>query len=123
MSAAAKPGSVKAEVTVVGGGLVGLAVALGLQDQGLNVAVVDEGDIALRASRGNFGLVWVQGKGDTCPEYARLSRLSAKLWQDFANGLAEHTGIDVQLSQIGGLYICLTEQETGTTPDHARSDA
>ena len=111
MSAAAKPGSVKAEVTVVGGGLVGLAVALGLQDQGLNVAVVDEGDIALRASRGNFGLVWVQGKGDTCPEYARLSRLSAKLWQDFANGLAEHTGIDVQLSQIGGLYICLTEQE------------
>lgn len=111
MSAAAKPGSVEAEVTVVGGGLVGLAVALGLQDQGLNVAVVDEGDIALRASRGNFGLVWVQGKGDTCPEYARLSRLSARLWQDFASGLEEHTGIDVQLSQRGGLFVCLTEQE------------
>lgn len=111
MSAAADSGRVEADVTVVGGGLVGLAVALGLQDQGLRVAVVDEGDVALRASRGNFGLVWVQGKGDTCPAYARLSRLSARLWGQFAEQLTTSTGIDVQLSQIGGLFICLTESE------------
>ena len=107
----ANPGCDEAEVAVIGGGLVGLAVALGLQDQGLTVSVIDEGDIALRASRGNFGLVWVQGKGDTCPAYARLSRLSARLWSQFAEQLTASTGVDVQLSQIGGLFVCLTEQE------------
>ncbi|MEH6470488.1 MAG: FAD-dependent oxidoreductase [Halopseudomonas sp.] len=111
MSAGANPRRDEAEVAVIGGGLVGLAVALGLQDQGLTVSIIDEGDIALRASRGNFGLVWVQGKGDTCPAYARLSRLSAQRWGQFAKQLTASTGIDVQLSQIGGLFVCLTEQE------------
>ncbi|MEH6650865.1 MAG: FAD-binding oxidoreductase [Motiliproteus sp.] len=111
MSVGANPGRYEAEVAVIGGGLVGLAVALGLQDQGLTVSIIDEGDIAIRASRGNFGLVWVQGKGDTCPAYARLSRLSARLWGPFAEQLTASTGVDVQLSQIGGLFICLTEQE------------
>ena len=31
---------------------------------------IDEGDTALRAARGNFGLVWVQGKGAYYEPYA-----------------------------------------------------
>ncbi|RRJ82870.1 NAD(P)/FAD-dependent oxidoreductase [Aestuariirhabdus litorea] len=111
MNAGLTPGCTDADVSVIGGGLVGLAVALGLQDHGRQVAVIDEGDIALRASRGNFGLVWVQGKGDSCPDYARLTRQSARQWRRFADGLTDATGIDIQLSQVGGLYICLTEEE------------
>ncbi len=101
----------EADVAVIGGGLVGLAIATGLIEKKLKVAVFDEGDQAFRASRGNFGLVWVQGKGDTCPEYARLSRLSAKLWPQLAAQLQDSTGIDVQLQQRGGLFFCLTETE------------
>jgi glycine/D-amino acid oxidase-like deaminating enzyme len=41
------------DVTVIGGGLVGTALAYGLARKGLRVAVLDEGDVALRASRGN----------------------------------------------------------------------
>lgn len=100
-----------ADVCLLGGGLVGLAVGLGLQRHGLRVAIIDEGDVALRASRGNFGLVWVQGKGDTLPEYAQFSRLSARLWSALAARLADATGIDVELQQRGGLYLSLTEQE------------
>ena len=51
------------DVLVVGGGLVGAAVAYGLAREGRKVTVLDQGDNGLRASRGNFGLVWVQGKG------------------------------------------------------------
>ncbi|MDO6561993.1 FAD-dependent oxidoreductase [Amphritea sp. 1_MG-2023] len=98
-------------MAVIGGGLVGLCIALGIQRQGLEVTVYDEGDIALRASRGNFGLVWVQGKGDNLPEYARITRLSAKLWAGLADDLTQHTGIDIQLQQQGGLFVCLTESE------------
>ncbi|NVK40360.1 MAG: FAD-binding oxidoreductase [Oceanospirillaceae bacterium] len=100
-----------ADLCLIGGGLVGLAVGIGLQRNGLNVAILDEGDVALRASRGNFGLVWVQGKGDTLPEYARVTRLSARLWPALAARLRERTGIDIELQQNGGLYLSLTEQE------------
>lgn len=100
-----------ADLCLVGGGLVGLAVGLGLQRNGLKVTILDEGDIALRASRGNFGLVWVQGKGDTMPEYAQITRLSARLWPDLAARLLQETGVDIELQQRGGLYLSLTEQE------------
>ncbi len=100
-----------AEICVIGGGIVGLAIALGLIRNGHQVVVLDESDIAFRASRGNFGLVWVQGKGDTMPEYATISRHSARLWQPLADSLRDSTGIDIQLQQKGGLFFCMTEQE------------
>ena len=62
------------DVAVVGGGLVGSAIAWGLGRLGKRVAVLDEGDIAYRASRGNFALVWVQSKGLGMPAYTRLDR-------------------------------------------------
>ncbi|NCF36989.1 MAG: FAD-dependent oxidoreductase, partial [Gammaproteobacteria bacterium] len=42
---------------VIGGGLVGSAVAYGLSRQHQKVAILDGGDRSFRASRGNFGLV------------------------------------------------------------------
>ena len=68
------------DVIVIGGGLVGAATAYGLSREGLSVTVLDEGDVAFRASRGNFGLVWVQSKGDGYPDYAIWTRKSADLW-------------------------------------------
>ena len=50
------------DVIVIGGGLVGTAVAYGLSQLGKNITVLDEDDDAFRASRGNFGLIWVHGK-------------------------------------------------------------
>ena len=51
------------DLIVIGGGLVGGAIAWGAQAKGASVVLLDEGDIAYRAARGNFGLVWVQSKG------------------------------------------------------------
>jgi octopine oxidase subunit B len=73
--------------------------------------VFDEGDVAFRASRGNFGLVWVQGKGVAMPDYARWSRLSAALWPQLAAELEEDTGLNLELRQPGGFDICLTEKD------------
>ena len=52
------------DAIVIGGGLVGSAIGYGLAGAGIKTAILDEGDIAFRASRGNFGLVWVQTKGN-----------------------------------------------------------
>ena len=57
------------DVAVVGGGLLGSAIAWGLGRLGKRVVVLDEGDIAKRASRANFALVWVQSKGLGMPAY------------------------------------------------------
>jgi len=100
-----------ADVIVIGGGLVGASIAWGLAGEGARTLLLDEGDGALRASRGNFGLVWVQGKGLGCPEYARWSLRSADLWGDFAAELHEATGIDVGHERPGGVMLNLSGAE------------
>jgi len=96
---------------VIGGGMIGAALAYGLVEQGCQVIMLDEGDIAHRAARGNFGLVWVQGKGVGKPHYASLTRQSSFLWPEFARQLQELTGIDVAYHRTGGLDYCLTVDE------------
>jgi glycine/D-amino acid oxidase-like deaminating enzyme len=73
--------------------------------------VLDEGDIAYRASRGNFGLVWVQGKGVGMAPYAHWTRQSSELWPRLAEALGEECGHDVALRQPGGLHFCLSDEE------------
>lgn len=104
------------DVAVIGGGLVGLSLAHGLAGAGLGVTILDEGDVAHRASRGNFGLVWVQGKGlgpkgAATPEYAAWTLRSADLWPCFAAELGAETGIDIAHSRPGGFALCLDEAE------------
>ncbi|HEV2508310.1 FAD-binding oxidoreductase [Bosea sp. (in: a-proteobacteria)] len=99
------------DTIVVGGGVVGLSIAYGLAKAGERVRLLDEGDGAFRAARGNFGLVWVQGKGAGKPTYALWSMAAAKLWSGFARELEEIAGLGLQLSQPGGLTLCLDESE------------
>lgn len=99
------------DFAIVGAGLVGGAIAYGLAAMGHEVALVDEGDIAYRAARGNFGLVWVQSKGFGMPCYADWTRSSAGLWHELAPELQALTGIDVQYQGRGGVHICSTEAD------------
>src|SRR5207237_522261 len=101
------------DAIVIGGGLVGSAIAYGLANAGLKPALLDEGDVAYRASRGNFGLVWVQSKGLGAPHYQRWTRRSAEEWPVLAAELGERTGISVGLQQPGGLQLCLGDEEFG----------
>jgi hydrogen cyanide synthase HcnC len=99
------------DAIVIGGGLVGSAIAYGLAREGLATALVDEGDVAFRASRGNFGLVWVQSKGLGAPHYQRWTRLSAEEWPKLAAELGQRTGVTVGLEQPGGVQLCLGDEE------------
>jgi glycine/D-amino acid oxidase-like deaminating enzyme len=99
------------DVAVIGGGLVGSAIAWGLAKVGRRVAVLDEGDIAFRASRGNFALVWVQSKGLGMPEYAGWTVRSSEAWGGFADTLRQQTGIDVSHQRPGGFHLALSEHE------------
>jgi len=99
------------DTAVVGGGLVGSSIAWGLAASGRKVAVLDEGDAAERASRGNFALVWVQNKGLGMPQYSAWTQRSAAAWTAFADMLLVQTGIDVAYRKPGGFHLALSEAE------------
>jgi glycine/D-amino acid oxidase-like deaminating enzyme len=99
----------QADYAIIGGGVVGLSVAWGLLRRGHRVIVLDGEDGSFRASRGNFGLIWVQGKGLRQPAYARWSQGSAALWAQFAAELSDSSGIELSLRQEGGLDYFLDE--------------
>ena len=99
------------DIAVIGGGLVGSSIAWGLASAGCAVCVLDEGDVASRASRGNFALVWVQNKGLGMPAYSAWTQRSAAAWTAFADMLLVQTGIDVAYRRPGGFHLCLSEEE------------
>ena len=103
-----------ADFAIIGGGAVGLSVAWGLLKQGYKVTILDGGDGSFRASRGNFGLVWVQSKGLKAPHYARWNQISTALWAEFAAELEDATGMKLGLEQKGGYDYHFSEETLQT---------
>ncbi len=99
------------DIAIIGGGMVGTAIGFGCAERGARVVVLDEGDVALRASRGNFGLVWGQSKGDGMPPYAEWTRQSIRMWPALAERASTLAGREVQYRATGGLGFCLDEKE------------
>ena len=112
--------AVEYDVAVVGGGLVGMATAWGLSREGLNVVVLDEGDRDVRASRGNFALVWVQSKGLGLAPYAGWTIRSSNAWSGFSDLLKQETGLDVSFQRPGGFHLALSEKEFETRAANLR---
>ncbi len=119
------------DFAVVGGGLVGSAIAWGLARLGRRVVVLDQGDIAYRASRGNFALVWVQSKGLGMPEYAGWTKRSSDGWAGFAAELKDTTGIATDrahncsirgtpLSSLGSKVVVVTDGDKASSSRGAR---
>lgn len=108
-------GPMETDYAIIGGGVVGLSVAWGLLRRGRTVTVIDGDDGSFRASRGNFGLVWVQSKGMKQPRYAQWSQQSASIWAEFANELGDNTGFVVPLEQKGGLDLHFSEETLHAT--------
>ncbi len=105
----------QSDYAIIGGGVVGLSVAWGLLKRGFTVTVIDGDDGSFRASRGNFGLVWVQSKGMNQPRYASWSQQSAEAWRGFSDELTDNTGHDLGLEQKGGYDLHFSEETLEAT--------
>lgn len=79
------------------------------------MTVIDGDDGSLRASRGNFGLIWVQSKGLKQTRYAQWTQNSAAAWRGFADELSDLTGTDLGLRQEGGLDLHFSESTLAAT--------
>ncbi|MGF1734944.1 NAD(P)/FAD-dependent oxidoreductase [Photobacterium satsumensis] len=98
------------DIIVIGCGVVGASIAYGLLKKGIPVTMIDEGTSGFKASKGNFGLVWCQGKGFNNKEYSRITFQSCQDWEGFSQQLEADSGLPVDYENKGGLYFLFDEK-------------
>ena len=94
----------KADVVIIGAGIVGTSAAYFLSKIGLSVVLCEKGEVAGEQSSRNWGFVRQQGRDPA--EIPAIIR-SVKIW----NGLSSEIGEDVGYVQSGSLYLANTEQQ------------
>jgi glycine oxidase len=100
-----------ADVVIVGGGVIGLTIALALERAGVQTAVLDRRDLGREASWAGAGLIPPIALKAPLPPLAALRSWSAALFPELAAFLAEETGIDVGYRRSGGVDVAWTERE------------
>lgn len=96
----------RAEVVVVGGGIIGVSTALFLAMAGVPVVLCEKGEVAGEQSSRNWG--WVRRMGRD-PRELPLIVEAIKIWE----GLSQLLGEDVGFRQTGILYACENVEEEG----------
>jgi glycine/D-amino acid oxidase-like deaminating enzyme len=96
----------RADVVIIGGGIVGTSAAWFLARQGVQVVLCEKGHIAGEQSGRNWGWVRVQGRDE---REIPMMLDALKTWDTFA----DETGEDVGFVRRGCLFAARTEKEMG----------
>lgn len=89
----------KADVAIIGGGIVGIMSAMYLKEKGYDVVVLEKGVIAGEQSSRAFG--WISSLGDS-PRRLALAAPTGTIWR----GLSEKLGVDTSYRQNGLMFEC-----------------
>jgi glycine oxidase len=100
-----------ADVVVVGGGVIGLAVARELARGGAEVVLVERGEAGAESSWAAAGMLAPQVEADGADEFFRLAAASRDAYPDFARELEEESGVSIELDRTGTLYLAFTEED------------
>src|SRR5258706_11425458 len=100
------------EVAIMGGGVIGLAVARALALRGVrDVLVVERSSLGAEASSAAAGMLAPQAEADRADDFFRLCCQSRDLYPAFAQALNDETGVDIDLETSGTLYLAFTEAD------------
>jgi len=101
------------EVAVLGGGLIGCAVARELARAGVRVALFERGRIGSESSAAAAGLLGVQGEMDD-EVMLRLGLASRALFPDLLEALRVESGVAIEFWRAGTLCVSFTPSEEAT---------
>jgi len=104
----------RVDVIVVGGGIIGLAVAWRARQRGLSVTLLERGECGQATSRiaaGMLAPVMEVEFGDAGRRVLELGLRSAELWPSFAEELAGATGVEFALMSTGALFLARDDDE------------
>src|SRR6185503_14386073 len=99
------------DVLVVGGGLIGCALASELVRGGARVLVVERGRPGEEASSAAAGMLGPRAECDRPGPMLTLGVASLALYRRWVARLREETGIDAEYQADGILYLASTEAE------------
>ena len=94
------------DVAIVGGGVIGAAVAYFAARAGITSVVIERGVIGGGASNAASGVLSSTPGDDP---YARLSQRSMDLFHQLAPELKEESGVDIELARCGELVLAFSE--------------
>ncbi len=98
-------------VVVIGGGIIGLAVAYYLGRENLQVTLVERGTIGREASWAAAGYLSFQGDSNTPGPRLELTRTSRQMYEGWIEELGEFTAADTGFWPCGLLELCLSDAE------------
>jgi len=103
--------SSRADVVIVGGGVMGCAVALRLAQRGTAVVVIERGVPGAEASSAAAGILGPQLEAERDGPFLDLGLRSRALYPALAAELRERAGIDIGYVESGVLLAALTDDE------------
>jgi glycine oxidase len=104
-------GSEATDVAIVGGGVMGCAVALRLAQRGIAVTVIERGIPGAEASSAAAGMLAPQTEADAPGPMLDLGLRSRALYPSLATELSAATGIDIGYVKSGVLAVALNEDD------------
>ena len=97
------------DVIVIGGGIIGLSLAIELRKRGTTVLVVERGEPGREASSAAGGML-VDSDAETNAALQPLAVASARMYPEFVHELQVESGINVDLRDQGAIVFPSPEQ-------------
>ena len=102
--------SLRADVIVIGGGVIGCAIAYNLAKAQVKTLVIDKADnVGREASWAGAGIL--ASHASTHEPYAELCRASLGLYPALAQALGVETQIDIEFIRSGSIAVFFTDEE------------
>lgn len=105
------------DLLVVGGGLVGCAIAREAARDGMRVMVLERGTPGGEASGAAAGMLSPLAGSHGPGPFTDLLMRCREMYPDFAEALHEETGLDVGYSDVGTLMVSLVEADDAPLQD------
>jgi glycine oxidase len=94
---------------IIGGGIIGCAVARALAKRGHHVAVLEKGTPGRQATWAAGGMLSPLGEAAHEDPFFRMAVASLDLWPSFAAEIAAESGLDVEYRPAGKLHLAFDE--------------
>ena len=96
------------DVIIVGGGVIGAAVAYFLAKRGIPCSLLDRGRIGGESSNAASGIL-SSSPGQS--QYSRLAQRSLRLFHELTPVIREESGIDIEFARCGDLTLAMNESD------------
>ena len=108
------------DALVVGGGVVGCAVAYFLARERVAVTLIERDEIALHASGAAAGMLRPMGENRPSEAFFRWGMRSLAMFPELVAELCERSGVDAEFVASGALDIAVSEESAGVLREKAR---